>query len=913
MTNKVHIVFFSIICLLLFFSTDLFSQNRNIRFEYLSAAEGLSDATILSIYQDNKGFIWLGTESGLYRYDGYNFKLFNHNPNDPKSLSNNSIHAIYEDRHGIIWIGTYGGGLNRYNMKTEEFTHYRHRPDEPTTLSDNEILSILEDHYGNLWIGTYGGGLNKLEAGYESASLLTFIHYKPNPNNSISLGGKEINSLCEDRFGNIWIGTNNGLSRYVKDDDNFINYQHDPDDPNSLSNNEVLSVYEDNAGNLWIGTNGGGLNKVVPSNNNEAPPTFIHYKNDPDDPTSISDNSIFTIYEDSKGFLWVGTLDGGVNIFNKEKKQFTCYIHDADDPTSLSGNWIYSIYEDNSGIIWVGLHSGGGVHKFDRLKEQFNPYRYYLHRPSNHKIKNVFPIYEDRSGILWIGTREGLYKFDRKNNLCVNYSHNPNIPISLSDDKIMSICEDHSGALWIGTLGGGLNKFDREKEKFIHYKHDPNNPQSLSHNMVLSTYVDNSGTLWIGTYGGGLNKFNAETGKFVCYTHDPDDSTSLSDNRNHSTYEDRAGNLWISTWSGGLNKFYREKEQFTHYKNDPNDSTSISANLIFSIYEDNNDVLWIGTAGGLNKFDRVKEIFKSYRLSDGLPTEIIYGLLEDDNGNFWLSTHNGLSRFNPTTGVFRNYNVRDGLQGNEFNSWAYCKTKTGELIFGGVNGFNIFHPDSLRDNSFIPPIVFTDFQLFNESAPIGFDKNRERTILNNSITESSELELTYEDKVFSFEFAALDFHSPTKNQYAYMMEGFEEKWNYTDADRRFVTYTNLDPGKYTFRVKGSNNHGIWNEEGASISIIILPPWWATTWAYLAYAFLIIGTIYFVWKMQLRRVRIKHDYEMSRFETDKLHEVDEMKSRFFANLSHEFRTPLTLIFGPAKDITSNINIRSSKRY
>jgi signal transduction histidine kinase/ligand-binding sensor domain-containing protein/DNA-binding response OmpR family regulator len=853
------------------------------------------------MYQDSRGFLWLGTEDGLNRYNGYEFKVFMDDPEDSTSLSEGRIQAIFEDDDGILWIGTFGGGLNKYNFSTEKFTEYRHYPNDPTSLSDNEVLSILKDRFGNLWIGTYGGGLNKLESGYEKSSFLSFICYKADINDKSSLSGNEIYSIYEDKKGTIWIGTNNGLSVYQREKDNFINYTHNPANPNSISRGEVYSIYQDKEGDYWIGTFGGGLIKAVWSGNKLEPFVFIHYENIPNDPKSISDNKITTIYESDEGYLWIGTFVGGLNIFNRETERFTCYKHIVNDPTSLSNNTIHSIYEDNTGIIWIGTYGGGGLNKYNRLKEQFNPYRYYLSKPMNKTIRSVYQIYEDRSGILWIATYDGLFKYDRVNGLWKNYTHDSSNPNSVSEDKVISICEDNLGNLWIGTIGGGLNKLDREKEKFVHYKHDPNNPKSLSNNIVLYVYKDKSGTLWIGTYGGGLNKFDAEKEEFLWYKHDPDDLKSISDNRVRPIYEDRNGNLWLGTWSGGLNKFDREKEEFTYSKYNPNDSTSISDDNIFAIYEDNSNALWIGTTRGLNKFDRKNEVFKSYYVKEGLPGGSVCGILEDNNGNLWLSTNQGLSKFNPNTEQFKNYDVTDGLQGNICKIFAYCKTKSGEFIVGGNDGINIFHPNSLDSNANIPPIIITDFQLFNESVPVGFDKKSERTILSNSIIETSELELSYEDKVFSFEFAALDFYAPENNKYAYIMEGFEDNWNYTDAIRRFVTYTNLDPGEYTFRVKGSNNQGVWNEEGASLKIIILPPWWATTWAYIIYSIVILSIIYFTWKLQLKRIRIKNDYQMSKFEAEKMREVDEMKSRFFANISHEFRTPLTLIFGPAKDV------------
>jgi len=932
LVNKLKIIF-----LFFLFPAILFAQLEDIQFEHLKVEHGLSINTIECILQDSQGFIWLGTHDGLNRYDGYKFTIFRNDPSDPTSLSANRIFSIYEDRSGVLWIGTDTGGLNKFDREKEQFTYYTNDPSDPTSLNDVVVLSIYEDSSGDLWIGTDTGGLNKLVPGDNEESPPTFIHYKLDPDDPTRLSDNEVFSICEDNFGALWIGTyGGGLNKLIPGDNEespptFIHFKHDPNDPSSLSSNKVRSIYEDSSGDIWIAT-WGGLIKLVLGDDENSPPTFIHYKHDPKEPTSLSHDWVSFIYEDNSGDIWIGTEGGGLNKLipgdiEGSSPTFIHYKHDSKDPTSLSSNSVLSVYEDNSGLLWIGT-IGGGVNKFDKEKRKFNHYKHNPYDPASLSFYSVLPIYEDNSGNIWIGTwGGGLNKFDKEKGKFNRYKHDPDDPTSLSDNEVFSICEDNSGVLWIGTLGGGLNKLvpgDSEESPptFIHYKHDPNNPKSLSDNKVYSIYEDSSGDLWIGTWR-GLNKLVPGDNKespptFIHFNNNPDDPSSLSGYWITSIYEDRSGALWIGTDDGSLNKLVPSDNEeshptFIHYKHDPNDPTSLSINAILSIYEDKSGVIWIGTdGGGLNKFDREKIHFTHYRQINGLPNEMIYGILEDDHGNLWLSTSKGISKFNPQAETFRNYDERDGLQSNEFNAQAYLKSKSGEMFFGGINGFNVFHPDSIKDNTHIPPIIITDFQLLHKPVPVGFDESRNRSILKKSITETKEIELTYEDYVFSFEFAALDFHTPEKNQYAYIMEGFEMDWNYTDANRRFVTYTNLDPGEYTFRVKGSNNDGVWNEAGTSIIIVITPPWWATWWAYVLYGFFIVSLFTWITRFYLNRQRLKHQLELEHEHADKLGEIDQMKSRFFANISHEFRTPLTLIFGPAKDIIEETNESKTKQ-
>ena len=808
--------FILLILIILSFTPRLPAQKYDVKFHHITIEDGLSQSSIFSILQCSKGFMWFGTEDGLDRYDGYEFKIYRNEPENPNSLSYNYVKVIYEDSAGVLWIGTYGGGLDKFNRETDQFTHYMSVANDSNSLSNNFVNSICEDKAGTLWIGTEDG-LNKFDSRNER-----FICYRADPSDSNNLSDNKVTSIYEDRKGVLWVGTENGLNKLIPGEKKgslpiFIRYQTDSHNPHTLSSNKVRCIYEDRKGVLWVGTEN-GLNKFDPKNDR-----FIRYKSDPSDPTSLSNNFVYVIYEDRSGELWVGTLDG-LDRFDREKEQFTHYKHDPSDPASLGYNYIYSIYEDRSGVLWIGTHVG--LNKFDQRKKRFILYRSKPGVLNSLSSNDIFSIYEDRAGVFWLGTYGGgLDKFDREKGEFTHYRHDPHDPTSLSSNLVRAVYKDRSGVLWLGTYGGGLDKFDPEKGEFIHYKADPSDLTSLSSNLVRSVYEDRSGGLWIGTEN-GLNKFDPRNKRSIRYKANSSDPKSLSNNFVYVIYEDRSGELWVGTLDG-LDRFDREKEQFTNYKHDPNDPTSLSNSEILSIHEDRLGGLWVGTPGGLNKFDRAEQTFTYYTEKDGLPNNLIYAILEDNNNNLWLSTNKGLSKFNPQTEEFKNYDVKDGLQSNEFNLGSCYKSRDGEMFFGGINGFNSFYPESIRKNPYIPLVVITDFQIFNKSVPIGKDTNG-CSILKESIIETKEIKLSHRDRVISFEFAALHYASPDKNEYAYKMEGFEKEWNYV-GNRHFATYTNLPPGDYIFRVKGSNNDGLWNEEGISLKITVTPPFWQTWW------------------------------------------------------------------------------------
>jgi ligand-binding sensor domain-containing protein/serine phosphatase RsbU (regulator of sigma subunit) len=870
---------------------NLHAQNRQFKFDRISLEQGLSQSTVTCILQDRKGFMWFGTQDGLNKYDGYSFTIYKHDPLDPSSLSDNYVRSIYEDKTGTLWIGTFSGGLNRFDRATEQFTHFVHDPKKNNGLSNNNVQAIHEDRFGMLWIGTERG-LNKLDYAAKQ-----FAHFVNDPNNPNSLSDNDVFSIYEDRLGMLWIGTyNGGLNKFDREAEQFIRFVQDPQNPNSLSDNRVRAVHEDHTGALWIGTAGGGLNKLARSEADTAnhnTQKFIHFVHDPKNPHSLSDNYVRSIYEDHTGVLWIGTIGGGLNRLDLGTGQFTRFVNDPKNPYSLSHDRILSIAEDRSGAMWIGTN-GGGLNKFDRSQERFIHFANDPNNANSLNNNNVWAIYEDHVGTLWIGTDGGLNKFDRSTGGFTHFIQDRQNPHSLSDNRVWSIHEDRLGTLWIGTYGGGLNRFDRDKRQFTRYVNDPGNPHSLSNNNVWAIYEDHLGTLWIGTGGGGLNRFASRSGRgdteqFTRFVHDPKNPHSLSDDYVRTIYEDHTGTLWIGAYSGGLNRFDRDAGQFTRFVHDPMDPHSLSHNAIRSIHESSavkngKATLWIGTAGGgINKLDHGTGQFTCYTEKDGLPNNVVYGIMEDDHGLLWLSTNKGLSRFNPQTKTFRNFDVADGLQSNEFNGGAYYKSRSGETFFGGINGLNVFHPDGIKDNPYVPPVVMTAFKRYKDAGAKAI------AIAEKGVSERQTLELSHKDNILAFEFAALNFRHSEKNQYAYKLEGFSDQWIQLGA-KHDVMFTNLDPGAYTLRVKGSNNDGVWNEEGTSLKIVITPPWWRTGWAYTLYALALIVGVFAADRFQRRRVIQKERAKAEIREAKLQAEAAELQARVLeaenARKSHE---------------------------
>ncbi len=815
----------------------------SLKFDHLTTDHGLANNIVWGIVQDNRGFMWFSSFDGLNRYDGYNFKIYKHDPKDPNSLSDNIIRQIYIDRSGILWLTTFAGGLNKFDPETENWVRYQHDPTDPKSISDNAIRAIYEDRAGDLWIGTYGG-LNKFDPATE-----TFVNYRHDPADPASLADDQVFSIYEDKAGNFWVGTwNGGLDRFDRDSKEFTHFQNNPDDPNSLSHNSVVAIFQDKAGNLWIGTWGGGLNRLIPETRQ-----FDRYQYDPGDPASIGSDAVVAIYQDQADSLWFGTLGGGLNLFIPTTATFIRYQHDEIDPQSLSHNDVTSIYEDAEGTLWLGTRTGGVNKYYERRFDTVQPDPF---AASGIRPTAGFAVYEDHEGLLWMGHDNGLMMLDRKTGSFKNFQHDPNDPRSLSNSTVQVIIEDQRGNVWIGT-SGGLNKFDRATETFTHYRHDRADQTSLSADTVYAIAEDQTGILWIGTFGGGLNRFDPETGKFKRYLHDPADPTSLSANVVEAVIEDRSGVIWVGTNGGGLNRLNQETSEFTHFIRDPSDPQSLIDDSVLSLLEDDSGTLWVGTSGGLNRLDQGRQSFIRYTESDGLPSNRIDAIVEGETpangeeGSLWMTTNRGVTKFGIGTELFRNYDRWDGLQDNFALSLANSKSNTGEIFVGTASGFNVFIPVELQDNPYSPPIVITEFYLANQPAESNADSD-----LPQSIMETDQITLSHLEKVISLEFAGLSYQVPEKNRYRYMLEGFDDAWTEVGADRRFVTYTNLDPGDYVFRVLGSNNDGVWNEEGALIGITIMPPWWQTTWFRMVVGASLIGLIVLAFVGQGRRRRVR---------------------------------------------------------
>ncbi|NIM95595.1 MAG: GAF domain-containing protein [Anaerolineales bacterium] len=835
------------------------AQAQTIRFERLTIEDGLSQNAILAIAQDTQGFLWFGTEDGLNKYDGYEFVVYKHDPDDPTSIVDSFISSLFVDRDGQLWIGT-RSGLDRYDRASGTFIHYPQDTNDPSYLEGAWVISLYEDQQGTLWVGTEGGGLNGIDRATGS-----FSHYVHDSGDPTSLSENAVRVIFEDSKGRFWVGTHDGLDLFDRISGTFTHFK-DTSDPEGLNINDISAIFEDHQGYLWIGTEEGGVSRLDPESG-----TFLHFQADSNDLHSLSQNRVRSIYVDRLGNLWIGTRNG-LNLLPAESvssltenPHFSHYFNDPYDPTSLGSSAIWSIFEDQSGVMWFGTW-GGGLSKYNRSTDRFRLYQHNPIQPNSLSDNMIWSIMEDSKGMVWVGTfNGGLNKLDRETEEIIVYRHDEADPESLLSDDVRTLLEDPSGMVWVGTAGG-LDLFDPQRETFTHFTNDPDDPQSLSGNQVLVLIHSHSGEIWVGTRYDGVNRFDPSTGKFTSYRNDPEDPQSLSDDRVWALYEDQFGALWVGTL-GGVNVLEPGSNQFIRYQHNPDDPDSLSSDSIFAFYEDSEGNMWVGTwGGGLNRFDRTTKKFEVYTEDDGLPNDTIYGIEADAEGHLWMSTNRGLSDFDPVNMTFQNYDKRDGLQDDEFNVGAHFKSTSGEFFFGGIGGFTAFYPGDIQQNPHAPEIVITTFYKYNE--PVRHD-----------LLPNEHIDLSYTDDFIAFEFAALDFYAPDNNQYAYMLEGFDQDW-VVAGTRRYVSYTNLDGGEYVFRVKGSNSDGVWNEEGVSVSISVTPPIWETTWFQLVSIVVVAAIIFTGYRLRVRGIQAR-SRELEALVSERTQEIEQRRSELNA--------------------------------
>ncbi|MDO5980051.1 hybrid sensor histidine kinase/response regulator transcription factor [Flavivirga spongiicola] len=868
--------------LLWFCCIGVFSQNQDISFTRLSVKDGLSQNGVMSIFKDSKGYVWLGTRDGLNRYDGYNFKVFRHNPHDFNSLSNNYINTIVEDKDGVLWVGTQNG-LNAFNQKDQTFKCYKNIPTNDKSISDNKILSILISDNGDLWVGTENG-LN-VKKRHEN-TFTTFYNLEEDPN---SISGNEVFALFEDSKNNIWVGTRyNGLNKFLGESQKFRRFLNEPSNPMSIRDDQITSIAESEDGKLWIGTKDNGIS-ILDKND-----TFTHIVADVGASNTLSHNRIRSLVFDEDSNVWIATYNG-LSHYNTSTGNFTVYKNVTDDSNSISHNSIRSLFLDNSGLLWAGTYFGG-VNIINLTSNEFIHFQHSNTNKNSLSYNVVGPMVEDQNKDIWIGTEGGgLNFFDHSKQTVSRITFFNNKPII--DKTIKSLLVDGKGNLWIGTFQEGLLVVNLDNNKLEKFTYDIGAQSGLKSNSILSLLEDHIGKIWIGT-DNGLCVYNPKT-KEIGNIQLPKIKSAAKNISITCICEDSNNIVWIGTKTNGLLAFDGDTiKQYTHTINNDN---SISHNYINEIFEDSKNRIWIGTYGaGLDLINPEEETFKHYTLKDGLVNDIIYSIEEDSEKKLWVATPTGISKMNPEENSFKNYTYSNGIPIDELNNNSSLHHSSGLLFFGGFNGFMGFIPDHIKDNPNVPDITLLQLKLFNKTVK----PNDKSGLLKTPLDETKSITFSHEQNIFSIDYIALNYFQPGQNQYAYKLEGLESDWNYV-GNRTSATYTNLSPGDYTFKVKAANIDGIWNDKVISLNIIKRPPFWKTIWAYLIYLTFAFILFFIIRKYFLIKLGLENNLKLEKLEKNQIEKLTKLKLKFFTNISHEFRTPLTLIHAPLQELISTL--------
>ncbi len=878
---------------LLVLSLSALGQGEYYHFSKLNTYNGLSHNQVNAILKDPEGFLWFGTLSGLDRYDGYSFKIYRKVPNDSTSLYDNSILSLFELPDGKMWV-TARTGACIYSSETEKFDADYNTYLHSLGLPPGPVSNIVKGNSGRYWF-LY----ENLDLYMYSGKDKTVKLFRHNPDAKIA-------SFTETADGKLWLVYQNGfLQEYDIKSDKIIFTATALQKLNT--GNIPYDLFIDRDGDIWLWYYTQGIFLFHPQDSS------LKHFNENSFPSRLKSNLVSQVVQDDNGLIWIGTDHGGVTLIDKKNNFKTSYLlNDPEDPKSLSQNTITAIYKDDDGIIWLGTYKQG----INYLNSNIIQFPYYHHQESNPNslpFDDVNQFVEDNSGNIWIGTNGGgLIYFDRKNNTFKQYLHDPSNKNSLSSNVIVSLCIDDKNMLWVGTFIGGLNSFDGKK--FIHYRHDDADSASLANDNVWKIYEDRVQNLWIGTLGGGLDLVDRKDGRFKHYQNKPEASDILPSNYVSDMLQDKKGNLWIGTVNG-IAVLKENKSQVVFYQHS-NDKKSLTNNDVLCISEDSRGRIWVGTREGLALFNEQTKNFQTFTMSDGLPDNMILNILVDGNQSLWISTPNGLCNAFPKqkeNGIVLsviNYNELNNLQNQEFNSKAAYKTKEGELIFGGPSGFNIINPSAIKKPVYHSKIVFTDLEILNKKIEPGEFVNN-RVLLPQSLSKLNSIDLKYRENVFSIEFTSLDYSNSSSDKYAYMLQGFNSDWLYADGNQRRATYTNLDPGHYTFKVKVLNSDGVWSDIKI-LQITIEPPFWRTSVAYIIYIFLAAALLILIRRITLDRIHMRYEVAHQRREAERAHALELLKTKFFTNVSHEFRTPLSLIIAPLDRIIKQIADEDQKK-